>query len=70
MADANDSAQRSLRDRAFAWYWERQAKRAADLSAFRHLTLRRRAELDRIAKKVEARLTRSASNDAPVEGAA
>ena len=50
MADAQDSAKRSFRDRAFAWYWERQAKRANDLSAFRQLTLRRRAELDRIAE--------------------
>lgn len=69
MADANDSAKRSLRDRAFAWYWERQAKRADDLSAFRQLTLRRRAELDRIAMKVEARLTRADEEEAPTPGA-
>ena len=69
MADANDSAKRSLRDRAFAWYWERQAKRADDLSAFRQLTLRRRAELDRIAMKVEARLTRKDQAEAPAPGA-
>ncbi len=69
MADANDSAKRSLRDRAFAWYWERQAKRATDLSAFRQLTLRRRAELDRIATKVEARLSRADQADAPASGA-
>ena len=70
MADAKDSAKRSLRDRAFAWYWERQAKRASDLSAFRQLTLRRRAELDRIATKVEARLTRADESEAPDAGAA
>lgn len=69
MADANNSAKRSLRDRAFAWYWERQAKRASDLSAFRQLTLRRRAELDRIATKVEARLTRAEEGAAPSPGA-
>lgn len=70
MADAQDSAKRSFRDRAFAWYWERQAKRANDLSAFRQLTLRRRAELDRIATKVEARLTRTGEGEAPAPGAA
>ena len=70
MTDANDSAKRSLRDRAFAWYWERQAKRANDLSAFRQLTLRRRAELDRIAMKVEARLTRAGDGVTPGAGAA
>lgn len=69
MTDANDSAKRSLRDRAFAWYWERQAKRATDLSAFRQLTLRRRAELDRIATKVEARLTRASESETPSPGA-
>ena len=69
MADANDNAKRSLRDRAFAWYWERQAKRANDLSAFRQLTLRRRAELDRIAMKIEARLTRADEADATAPGA-
>lgn len=69
MADANDSAKRSFRDRAFAWYWERQAKRADDLSAFRQLTLRRRAELDRIAMKVEARLTRADEAEAPTSDA-
>ncbi len=68
MADANDSAKRSLRDRVFAWYWERQAKRATDLSAFRQLTLRRRAELDRIATKVEARLTRADQAMVPAPG--
>ena len=69
MADASDSAKRSLRDKAFAWYWERQAKRATNLSAFRKLTLRRRAELDRIAMKVEARLTRADAAAAPAPGA-
>lgn len=69
MADANDSAKRSVRDRAFAWYWERQAKRANDLSAFRQLTLRRRAELDRIAMKVEARLTRADEAETPLPDA-
>ncbi|MEM7270322.1 MAG: DUF6478 family protein [Pseudomonadota bacterium] len=69
MADAQDTSRRSLRDRAFAWYWERKAKRAKDLSAFRQLTLRRRAELDRITNKVEARLTRADEAETPQPGA-
>ena len=69
MADAHNTSKRSLRDRAFAWYWERQARQAKDLSAFRRLTLRRRAQLDRITNKVEARLTRADQAEAPNPGA-
>lgn len=58
-----------LRDRMFAWYWERRARQAKDLSSFRSLLLRRRSELDRIARRTETALARGGAR-APTPSAA
>ncbi|MEM7268145.1 MAG: DUF6478 family protein [Pseudomonadota bacterium] len=58
MATSDDSPGRGFLDRLFAWYWERRAARATDLSSFRRLALRRRATLDRVAHRAEQRLAR------------
>lgn len=60
MASKSGERGDGLRDRAFAWYWERQARRVKDPGALRRLMMRRRAVLERIANRAEAALLRGA----------
>lgn len=70
MSDAEEGRARAdLATRAFAWYWRRRARRARDPGAFLRLVDGRRAELDAIAAKVEARLAASRRPDDGAETA-
>lgn len=45
-----------LRGRAFSWYWRRLSKRFSDPVAFNGLVLARRAELDELVRRTEAKI--------------
>jgi hypothetical protein len=56
MAKAKKSGGKDLGSRIFAWYWARQAARAENTGDIRRKILQRRAELDKIAQKLESRI--------------
>lgn len=56
MAGVKDKTQKDLRSRFFAWYWARQAARAGNKGDVRRRILQRRAELDKIAQKLESKI--------------
>ncbi|MGB0928908.1 MAG: DUF6478 family protein [Pikeienuella sp.] len=56
MAKANDTDGKDLRARLFSWYWARQTARAKDAAKLRRDVLARRAELDKIAERIERRI--------------
>lgn len=60
---------RDLIGRIFRWYWSRRARRTQDPSKFRQLVLRRQAELDRIARRMEQRLARHPTAEMQGDGA-
>ena len=52
-------------DRLFRWYWRRRARVAKDPASFHRLVLRRRAELDRIAERAEAKIASGGETSKP-----
>ncbi|MGB0507093.1 MAG: DUF6478 family protein [Pikeienuella sp.] len=56
MARAKNSNGKDLGSRIFAWYWAKQAARVENTGEVRTKILQRRAELDKIAQKLESRI--------------